>query len=51
MEWFLDILLADSEYSPVIVIQGDHGEPIGRTGLTDDEGLRAHFGIMNAHLL
>jgi hypothetical protein len=51
LEWFLDILLSDSEYSPVIVIQGDHGESAVQLGLDDDDDLRAGFRIMNAYRL
>ena len=50
-EWLIDILLSDPEYSPVIVIQGDHGEPAGQSGLNDTELRRAQYGIMNAYHL
>ena len=60
LEWLIDILLSDPEYSPVIVIQGDHGETSGQTarlvsGQTVEldlvESLRARYGIMNAYHL
>ena len=50
-EWLIDILLSDPEYSPVIVIQGDHGEPAGQSGLNDADRRRAEYGIMNAYHL
>mgnify|MGYP001280078027 CR=1 FL=1 len=31
LEWLIDILLSDPDYSPVIVIQGDHGETAAQT--------------------
>lgn len=43
------IRLSDSDYSPVIVIQGDHGESAARTGLEKDDNLRAAFRILNAY--
>jgi hypothetical protein len=60
LEWLIDILLSDPEYSPVIVIQGDHGETAAQTKLGvapardwryDEDSLRARFGIMNAYHL
>ena len=51
LEWILDILLSDPEYSPVIVIQGDHGEPALLFDLNEEDVLRARFGIMNAYHL
>jgi len=50
-EWLIDILLSDADYSPVIVIQGDHGEPAVTTGFSEDDRIRAGYRILNAYHL
>ena len=51
LEWLIDSLLSDQDYSPVIIIQGDHGEGWVDIDLNDQEQLRRSFGIMNAYRL
>lgn len=47
----LDILLSDKDNPPVIVIQGDHGEPVGHASGVGEDAQRGRFGIMNAYHL
>lgn len=51
LEWLIDRLLSDPDYSPVIIIQGDHGEAWLDLDLDEEEQLRRTFGIMNAYHL
>lgn len=51
--WLIDSLLSDRDYSPIIIIQGDHGEgwvDLGRD-LTYEEDLLRKFNLMNAYHL
>lgn len=51
LERLFDVLLSDSDYSPVIVLQGDHGEPTAINTEIGEDGLQGDFGIMNAYHL
>ena len=52
LESLIDFLLSDQDYSPVIVIQGDHGEDEWEDiDLNGEDLLRRNFGILNAYHL
>lgn len=52
LESLIDALLSDPDYSPVIVLQGDHGEvEWGDVDLSGENLLRRDFEILNAYHL
>jgi len=51
LQWLIESLLSDQDYSPVIIIQGDHGAGWANIDLDDEQQLRHRFGIMNAYHL
>ena len=44
-------ILSNPDYSPVIILQGDHGEPSTYPPGPQENGLQERFGIMNAYYL